>query len=93
MSESGLWTVPGFDDEESESRIATGPMQAKTENRWSRMLKSAASSNRARHRARLEGEGWSFVGERYGEDDEVENEESVDDEFDVVVLPRESVGC
>ena len=91
MSESGLWTVPGFDDEEPNPTPT--PLQAKPENRWSRMLQSAASSNRARHRARLEGEGWSFIGERYGEDEEVESEESVDEEFDVVVLPRESVGC
>lgn len=69
---------------------------SKAENRWSRLLQNAASSNRDRHRARLEGDGWAFVGGRYSDElQELSDEsaESVDEEFDVVVLARESVGC
>lgn len=93
MSESSLWTLPGFDDG------GNGPetmSPSKAENRWSRLLQNAASSNRDRHRARLEGDGWAFVGGRYSDElQELSDEsaESVDEEFDVVVLARESVGC
>ena len=91
MSESSLWTLPGFDDDTTTAQIS-----AKTENRWSRLLQKAALSNRDRHRARLEGDGWAFVGGRYSDElHELSDEsgESVDEEFDVVVLARESVGC
>lgn len=96
MTESGLWTLPGFDDEETEPAAPTSPPQHQPDNRWAQMLQSAASSNRQRHRARLEREGWAFIGGRYSDDLQAlsdESGESVDDEFDVVVLPRECVGC
>ncbi|KAJ4336917.1 hypothetical protein N0V95_008485 [Ascochyta clinopodiicola] len=96
MTESGLWTLPGFDDEETESEPTSGQSKHQPENRWARMLQSAASSNRQRHRARLEREGWAFIGGRYSDDMQAlsdESGESVDEEFDVVVLPRECVGC
>jgi hypothetical protein len=57
------------------------------------LLRRAASSNRERLRARLEGDGWDFVGGKYGEEEAVlqeaigQSQESVDEEFDVVVLP------
>lgn len=96
MSESSLWTLPGLEvDEHAHHPGATSTAPA-AENRWSRLLRGAASSNRERHRARLEGDGWAFVGGRYSDElQELSDEsgESVDDEFDVVVLPRECVGC
>lgn len=94
MSESSLWTLPGYGDDEP---ATTGsPKTTTAENRWSRLLHNAASSNRDRHRAHLEGDGWAFVGGRYSDElQELSDEsaESVDEEFDVVVLARESVGC
>lgn len=94
MSESSLWTLPGS------SCFAADPAPPTptptTHNRWTRLVQKAASSNRDRHRARLEGDGWAFVGGRYSDemqDLSDESAESVDDEFDVVVLPRRSVGC
>lgn len=95
MSESSLWTLPGSSCSESEISM-TSPGAAKAENRWARLLQKAASSNRDRHRARLEGDGWAFVGGRYSDElQELSDEsaESLDEEFDVVVLARESVGC
>ncbi|KAF2728462.1 hypothetical protein EJ04DRAFT_569494 [Polyplosphaeria fusca] len=58
---------------------------------WAPLLRRAANSNRERLRSRLEGDGWDFVGGRYRgevEDAEAESvgEESIDEEFDVVVL-------
>ncbi|KAH6620256.1 hypothetical protein C7974DRAFT_378342 [Boeremia exigua] len=96
MSESALWTLPGFDDADDAPQTTRPQDVTKTENRWSRLLQSAASSNRDRHRARLEGDGWAFIGGRYSDElQELSSEsaESVDEEFDVVVLARESVGC
>lgn len=96
MSESSLWTLPGLDDGEPCSASSSTSTPANTENRWSRLLQSAASSNRERHRARLEGDGWAFVGGRYSDECQElsdESAESVDEEFDVVVLAREAVGC
>jgi hypothetical protein len=96
MSESSLWTLPGLDDGEPCSASGSTSHPANTENRWSRLLQRAASSNRERHRARLEGDGWAFVGGRYSDDLQElgdESAESVDEEFDVVVLAREVVGC
>lgn len=57
------------------------------------LVERAVNSNRERLRRRLEGDGWDFVGGRYSDEiiDDVENsgeDESVDEEFDVVVLPR-----
>lgn len=96
MSESSLWTLPGLDDGEPPLDSNVTPTPANAANRWSRLLQSAASSNRERHRARLEGDGWAFVGGRYSDELQELSDESggsVDDEFDVVVLPREVVGC
>ena len=96
MSESSLWTLPGLDDGEPCSASDSTSTPANPENRWSRLLQSAASSNRERHRARLEGDGWAFVGGRYSDECQElsdESAESVDEEFDVVVLAREVVGC
>ncbi|KAJ4990451.1 hypothetical protein SVAN01_04113 [Stagonosporopsis vannaccii] len=96
MSESSLWTLPGFDDGDDQTETASISKAASAENRWSRLLRNAASSNRDRHRARLEGDGWAFVGGRYSDElQELSDEsaESVDEEFDVVVLASESVGC
>jgi hypothetical protein len=96
MCEPSLWTLPGSSCFESEISTMTVPGAVKTENRWSRLLQKAASSNRDRHRARLEGDGWAFVGGRYSDELQELSDESagsVDEEFDVVVLARESVGC
>jgi hypothetical protein len=96
MTESSLWTLPGSDDYETESEIASTTTPPKAANRWSHLLQRAASSNRERYRARLEGDGWSFVGGRYSDDMQElsdESSESVDEEFDVVVLSKESDGC
>lgn len=96
MCESSLWTLPGSSCFETDLGTGTSSLAAKTENRWSRLLQKAASSNRDRHRARLEGDGWAFVGGRYSDElQELSDQsfESVDEEFDVVVLARESVGC
>lgn len=67
---------------------------------WAPLVQRAASSNRERLRRRLEGDGWDFVGGKYGygngEESWIVNrggsgsgsssEESVDEEFDVVIL-------
>ncbi|KAF2815466.1 uncharacterized protein BDZ99DRAFT_516186 [Mytilinidion resinicola] len=53
------------------------------------LVERAVSANQERLRKRLEGDGWEFVGGRYGEGEElgVESEGSeVDEEFDVVVV-------
>ncbi|KAF1933904.1 uncharacterized protein M421DRAFT_88 [Didymella exigua CBS 183.55] len=94
-SEPSLWPLRGSCFE-PETSAATPPRLASAENRWSRLLERAASSNRDRHRARLEGDGWAFVAGRYSDElHELSDEsaESLDDEFDVVVLARESLGC
>lgn len=58
------------------------------------LVERAVNSNRERLRRRLEGDGWDFVGGRYSEDPrdiphetDTSEGESVDEEFDVVVLP------
>jgi hypothetical protein len=63
------------------------------QNEWIPFVQRAASSNRERLRRRLEGDGWDFVGGKYGHtnmedwpDTGSASEESVDEEFDVVVL-------
>jgi len=55
------------------------------------LVERAVSSNRERLRKRLEGDGWEFVGGRYGEvlEEGMEtdgSEGSVDEEFDGVVV-------
>lgn len=89
-TESDLWILPDFDDWELENET-TQQTTIKREG----LLRRAASSNRERLRARLEGDGWDFVGGKYGEEEKAiqfqealsRGEESVDEEFDVVVLP------
>ncbi|KAF2440422.1 hypothetical protein P171DRAFT_489136 [Karstenula rhodostoma CBS 690.94] len=103
-AESDLWILPDFDDWEVDNET---PQQEhfqaeKKQGAWAPLVKRAANSNRERLRRRLEGDGWDFVGGRYGEDDAVLKEEaeasegsqeSVDEEFDVVVLPVVRVAC
>ncbi|KAH7078723.1 hypothetical protein BKA63DRAFT_250142 [Paraphoma chrysanthemicola] len=97
-NESDLWILPDFDDWEVESEAL--PREGSTKDGdWAPLLRRAASSNRERLRARLEGDGWDFVGGKYGEDEQLlqeaigQEEESVDNEFDVVVLPVVHVSC
>jgi hypothetical protein len=74
--------------EEDPKSAISGPIE------WIPFVQRAASSNRERLRRRLEGDGWDFVGGKYGYANEAEewrstgcgSEESVDEEFDVVVL-------
>jgi len=97
-TESDLWILPDFDDWELDTEV---PQQTtpKGEGEWAPLLRRAARSNRERLRARLEGDGWDFVGGKYGEEEKVsqeaasQSEESVDEEFDVVVLPVVQVSC
>jgi hypothetical protein len=97
-TEADLWILPDFDDWELDSEA---PQQSvrKRQNEWGPLLRRAVSSNRERLRARLEGDGWDFVGGKYGEDEKTlqeatsQTEESVDDEFDVVVLPVVHISC
>ncbi|KAF2023248.1 hypothetical protein EK21DRAFT_95065 [Setomelanomma holmii] len=97
-TESDLWILPDFDDWELDSETAQQTSN-KRHGEWAPLLCRAASSNRERLRARLEGDGWDFVGGKYGEDEKTlqealsQGEESVDDEFDVVVLPVLHVSC
>jgi hypothetical protein len=100
-TESDLWILPDFDDWELENENAQ-QTTTKDDGEWAPRLRRAASSNRERLRARLEGDGWDFVGGKYGEDEKAiqealsQGEESVDEEFDVVVLavlPVVSVSC
>jgi hypothetical protein len=90
---SDLWILPDFEDwsaEMEQSQLL--PLKRGGDGTWAPLLQRAASSNRERLRRRLEGDGWDFVGGRYGEDENVyaagsvSGEESVDEEFDVVVL-------
>ncbi|KAG9189900.1 hypothetical protein G6011_06768 [Alternaria panax] len=68
------------------------------QNKWAGVFRRAANSNLERLRTRLEGDGWDFVGGRYGDETKNlgnegrEGEESLDEEFDVVVLSR-GRGC
>jgi hypothetical protein len=89
-TESDLWILPDFDDWELDGET---PRKEVSQGELAPLLRRAASSNRERLRARLEGDGWDFVGGKYGEDEKIlqeaasQSEESVDEEFDVVVLP------
>jgi hypothetical protein len=97
-TESNLWILPDFDDWELDSE-AFQQTATKKDGEWAPLLHRAASSNRERLRARLEGDGWDFVGGKYGEDEKVmqeavsQSEGSVDEEFDVVVLPMVHISC
>lgn len=97
-TESDLWILPDFDDWELDND-AQHQSSSKTEGEWAPLLRRAASSNRDRLRARLEGDGWDFVGGKYGEDEKTlqeavtSSQESVDDEFDLVVLPVVKATC
>lgn len=103
-AESDLWILPDFDDWEVDQEVSQQKhvQVAKKQSAWAPLVKRAASSNRERLRRRLEGDGWDLVGGKYGEDEtalkeETEasegSQESVDEEFDVVVLPIVGVAC
>ncbi|KAF2198803.1 hypothetical protein GQ43DRAFT_443038 [Delitschia confertaspora ATCC 74209] len=91
-SQSELWVLPDFEEWGMESEIMECSSLAKQdEDRWGPLISRAVDSNRDRLRRRLEGDGWDFVGGKYGEDgeafeSETSSEGSVDEEFDVVVL-------
>lgn len=90
-SESELWILPDFEEWELDSESAEQVSTQSATDEWGPLIARAVDSNRDRLRRRLEGDGWDFVGGKYGEDGEVlgaENmsEGSVDEEFDVVVL-------
>ncbi|KAF9735057.1 hypothetical protein PMIN06_000832 [Paraphaeosphaeria minitans] len=98
-AEPDLWILPEVDDETPQQKHFQA---AKKHGAWAPLVKRAASSNRERLRRRLEGDGWDFVGGKYGEDDAAlkeeaeaseDSQESVDEEFDVVVLPVVRVAC
>jgi hypothetical protein len=113
-SESDLWILPDFDEWEfendsSEQESKRGDEDEEAQGTSTSLLQRAVQSNRERLRRRLEGDGWDFVGGRYGEGSrnvemalgmsmmmgceegggelKSEEEESVDEEFDVVILP------
>lgn len=102
-AEVDLWILPDFDDWEADNEAQQQVyQQAKKEGTWMPLVKRAVNSNRERLRRRLEGDGWDFVGGKYGEDGtalkeeadaSADSEESVDEEFDVVVLPVTRVAC
>ena len=96
-TESDLWILPDIDDWEVDNDKQQQPTGKEQE--WAPLLRRAAKSNLERLKARLEGDGWDFVGGKYGEDEKALKEaalhtgESVDEEFDVVVLPVVNVSC
>lgn len=100
-NESDLWILPDFDEWEmdAESPQQAEPPTKRRDSDWAPLLERAVNSNRERLRRRLEGDGWDFVGGKYGEDGQgmkemdCASEESVDEEFDVVVLPVVQVAC
>src|SRR5690242_16338884 len=57
MSESSLWTLPGSDDGGNGPETTSPPNAPAAESRWPRRLQDAATSSRARPRARREGDG------------------------------------
>lgn len=96
-TESDLWILPDFDDWElAEEKAAPATHRG---GEWAPLLRRAAKSNLERLRTRLEGDGWAFVGGKYEEEKKVlqdeasQSEESVDEEFDVVVLPTLRAPC
>ena len=98
-TESDLWILPDFDDWEAEQEAPVVPASSERESDLGTLLRRAAKSNLERLRTRLEGDGWDFVGGRYGQDTKTlkesasQDEESVDNEFDVVVLPAVRAPC
>ncbi|KAF1941233.1 hypothetical protein EJ02DRAFT_207251 [Clathrospora elynae] len=106
ISEPDLWILPDFDDWEVETK-QEGPASvaaaAVREVELAPLLRRAAISNLERLRTRLEGDGWDFVGGRYGDSKRTLQEAAshsingefdgivLDDEFDVVVLPAVKV--
>lgn len=104
--ESELWILPDFDEWEADAGIES-PLQEvppqsspRSNGEWATaLLTRAVNSNRERLRRRLEGDGWDFVGGKYGDDGKMlhdadtGSQESVDEEFDVVVLPLVEVSC
>ena len=102
-NESDLWILPSLEEWELEASTSNvnavmNPSDCEiTDSEWAPLVSRAVHSNRERLRRRLEGDGWDFVGGRYGEEvtgvqeeyaqSEAKSEESVDEEFDVVVLP------
>lgn len=97
-NECDLWILPDFDEWEAEAE-SPQEVSRRREAEWAPLVERAVNSNRERLRRRLEGDGWDFVGGRYGEDGKAlremnaDSEESVDEEFDVVVLPVVHVSC
>jgi hypothetical protein len=89
--DSDLWILPDFDEWEAD---AQSPQLEKRSAELAPLFARAANTNRERLRRRLEGDGWDFVGGKYGEDGktlqdvDVGSDGSVDEEFDVVVLNR-----
>ncbi|KAL6151526.1 hypothetical protein ACJBU6_10504 [Exserohilum turcicum] len=69
------------------------------EKQWSIYLHRAAKSNLERLRARLEGDGWHFIGARCGDPikdlhkSSCQSDERLDEEFDVVVLSAVRASC
>ena len=98
--ESDLWILPDFDDWEADAESPQQEVPPPRAGEWATtLLTRAVNSNRERLRRRLEGDGWDFVGGKYGDDGKLlkdvdtGSEESVDEEFDVVVLPMVEVPC
>ncbi|KAF1951745.1 hypothetical protein CC80DRAFT_192995 [Byssothecium circinans] len=97
--ESELWILPDFDEWEVEADVSQPETPRGKGSEWAPLVERAVNSNRERLRRRLEGDGWDFVCGRYGEDGKMlkemadAGEESVDEEFDVVVLPMLQVSC
>ncbi|KAF2681261.1 hypothetical protein K458DRAFT_392051 [Lentithecium fluviatile CBS 122367] len=99
-SDSDLWILPDFDEWEADTESPQQEASPMRNGQLAPLLARAVNSNRERLRRRLEGDGWDFVGGKYGEDGKLlkdldvdmgmgsGSEESVDEEFDVVVLPR-----
>ncbi|KAF2476748.1 uncharacterized protein BDR25DRAFT_68740 [Lindgomyces ingoldianus] len=98
-TDSDLWILPDFDEWELDDTSSMHySLHARDGGEWAPLVSRAVNSNRERLRRRLEGDGWDFVGGKYGEDGNVYefrdedsgsgsgSEESVDEEFDVVVL-------
>jgi hypothetical protein len=69
-TESDLWILPDFEEWEIDAETSQqSPIPHERE--WAPLLERAVNSNRERLRRRLEGDGWDFVGGKYGEDSKV----------------------
>ncbi|KAF2020365.1 hypothetical protein BU24DRAFT_352 [Aaosphaeria arxii CBS 175.79] len=103
-TESDLWILPDFEEWETEGDACDVLTASQKESSRSErtpleltpLVQRAVRSNRERLKRKLEGDGWDFVGGKYGEDippvapygNQVLHEgERLDEEFDVVVLP------